>query len=76
MLNSFNTSKSIINFKQKIIYMKDKNKLLNKGNIYFNDTQNNDSNGSFNINNFFNENSNKKIEEDKTIPFLCCFSKS
>jgi hypothetical protein len=76
MLNSFNTSKSIINFKQKIIYMKDKNKLLNKGNIYFNDTQNNDSNGSFNFNNFFNENSNKKIEEDKTIPFLCCFSKS
>ena len=29
------------------------------------------------IKKFFNEHSsNKKIEEDKTIPFLCCFSKS
>lgn len=69
LLNRFNTTKSIINFKQKIIYMKDKNKLLNK--------QNNNSTGSFNFNNFFNEHSDKKIEEDnKTIPFLCCFSKS
>ena len=72
--NDFNNSKSIINFKQKIIYMKNKNKLLNKGNIYFNDTQNNNiSNGSYK---FVNEQNNKKLEEDKTIPFLCCFSKS
>ena len=76
LLNNYNTSKSIINFKQKIIYMNDKNKLLNKGNIYFNDTQNNNSNGSFNFNDFFNVHNDKKIEEDKTIPFLCCFSKS
>ena len=75
--NSFNNSKSIVNFKQKIIYMKNKNKLLNNGNIHFDDTQNNNSNGSLNINNIINENNNnKKIEEDKTIPFLCCFSKS
>ena len=75
--NSFNNSKSIINFKQKIIYMKNKNKLLNNGNIHFDDTQNNNSNGSFNINNIINENNNnKKMEENKTIPFLCCFSKS
>ena len=78
MLDSYNTSKSIINFKQKIIYMKDKNKLLNKGNKYFNDIHNNsnNSNGNFNFNNFLNERNDKKIEEDKTIPFLCCFSKS
>ena len=78
--NDFNNSKSIINFKQKIIYMKNKNKLLNKGNIYFNDTQNNYNNsiGSLNsnLNNFVKEHNEKKLKEDKTIPFLCCFSKS
>ena len=80
LLNNYISSKSIINCKQKIIYMKNKNKLLNKGNIYFNDTQNNYNNsiGSFNsnLNNFVKEHNEKKLKEDKTIPFLCCFSKS
>ena len=74
LLNNNHNIKSIINCKQKIIYMKNKNKLLNKGNIFFNDIHYN--NGSFNfiLNNSDNE---KKLEEeDKTIPFLCCFSKS
>jgi ribosome biogenesis protein Nip4 len=72
--NSFDNSQLIINFKQKIIYMKNKNKLLKKGNILFNDTENNNiCKGSFN---FVNEKNNKKIEEEKNIPFLCCFSKS
>ena len=73
LLNNNHNSKSIINCKRKI-YMKNKNKLLHKGNIFFNDIHYN--NGSFNfiLNNSDNE---KKLEEeDKTIPFLCCFSKS
>ena len=77
---NINSDLPIINFKQKIIYMKNKNKLLNKGNIYFNDTQNNYNNsiGSLNsnLNNFVKEHNEKKLKEDKTIPFLCCFSKS
>ena len=74
---NINSDLPIINFKQKIIYMKNKNELLNNGNIHFDDTQNNNSSGSFNINNIINENNNnKKMEENKTIPFLCCFSKS
>ena len=75
LLNNYISSKSIINCKQKIIYMKNKNKLLNKGNIILNDTQYN-NNGSFNINIYNSDNDKKNEEEDKTIPFLCCFSKS
>ena len=74
LLNDYINSKSIINCKQKIIYMKNKNKLLNKGNIIVNDTQYN--NGSFNFNSYNSDNDKKMEEEDKTIPFLCCFSKS
>ena len=85
--NTFNSSNktrngingsSIINCKQKIIYMKNKNKQMNKGNIFFNDINNinNNVNYNFNLNNIINENNNKKKEKDKTIPFLCCFTQS
>jgi hypothetical protein len=70
-------TKSIINCKQKIIYMKIKNQLLNK-NLYIDNKGNNNINGNINnkLINTVNEDNGKKIKQNETIPFLCCFSKS
>ena len=70
-------SKSIINCKQKIINMKNKNILLNK-NYYLNEIGKSNINGSNNINftNSVNGSNDKKTKQNETIPFLCCFSKS
>jgi len=78
-INENSMSKSIINCKQKIINMKNRNILLNK-NYYLNEISKSKSNitGSNNINftNSVNESNDKKTEQNEAIPFLCCFSKS
>ena len=70
-------TKSIINCKQKIINMKIKNQLLNK-NVCIDNKGNNNINGNINnkLINTINEGNGKKIKQNETIPFLCCFSKS
>ena len=76
-INENSMSKSIINCKQKIINMKNRNILLNK-NYYLNEISKSNITGSNNINftNSVNESNNKKTKQNETIPFLCCFSKS
>ena len=76
-INENSMSKSIINCKQKIINMKNKNILLNK-NYYLNEIGKSNINGNNNINlaNSVNESNDKKTKQNETIPFLCCFSKS
>ena len=76
-INGNSMSKSIINCKQKIINMKNKNILLNK-NYYLNEIGKSNINGSNNINftNSVNGSNDKKTKQNETIPFLCCFSKS
>ena len=78
-INDNSMSKSIINCKQKIINMKNKNILLYK-NYYLNIIGNSNSNingsNNNNFNNSVNECNDKKTKQNETIPFLCCFSKS
>ena len=76
-INGNSMSKSIINCKQKILNMKNKNILLNK-NYYLNEIGKSNINGNNNINltNSVNESNDKKTKQNETIPFLCCFSKS
>jgi len=76
-INENSMTKNIINCKQKIINMKNKNILLNK-NYYLNEIDNSKMNGSnnFNLINSVNESNDKKAKPNETIPFLCCFSKS